>query len=158
MHWKKVLHATVTKRICFHLVVFVAFFAENEQGHVIKVRNSQPGRQIRETKAKFEISTKISGTNDAMAFCQSHFAHLIPDCLQEEFHIVTLDTKNKVIDSHQITVGTLDASLAHPRETFRRAIKAAASSIILAHNHPSGDPTPSREDIQVTERLTSQPP
>jgi DNA repair protein RadC len=78
---------------------------------------------------------------------------LVSDCLQEEFHTVTLDTKNQVIASHQITVGTLDASLVHPREVFRRAIKDAASSVILVHNHPSGDPTPSREDIAVTDRL-----
>ncbi len=65
-----------------------------------------------------------------------------------------MDTKNKVIDTHQITVGTLDAPLVHPREVFRRAIKDAASSVILAHNHPSGDPTPSREDVDVTDQLT----
>ena len=59
-----------------------------------------------------------------------------------------------MIATHQITVGTLDASLVHPREVFRSAIKDAASSIILAHNHPSGDATPSREDRAVTDRLT----
>ena len=68
---------------------------------------------------------------------------------------MTLDTKNQVIDTHQITVGTLDASLVHPREVFRPAIKDAASSIILLHNHPSGDPTPSPEDHAVTRRLES---
>ena len=67
---------------------------------------------------------------------------------------MTLDTKNGVIDTHRITVGTLDASLVHPREVFRAAIKDAASSIILVHNHPSGDPTPSGADIDVTNRLT----
>jgi DNA repair protein RadC len=65
-----------------------------------------------------------------------------------------LDTKNQVIDTHQITIGTLDASLVHPREVFRAAIKDAASSIILVHNHPSGDPTPSKQDVAVTQRLT----
>ena len=79
---------------------------------------------------------------------------MIVEGKQEEFHIVTLDTKNQVLDTHCITVGTLDASLVHPREVFRAAIKDAASSIILVHNHPSGDPTPSREDIAVTQRLT----
>ena len=98
--------------------------------------------------------TKITGSDDAIQFCQRRFARLASDQKQEEFHIVTLDTKNQVIDSHQITVGTLDASLVHPREVFRAAIKDAASSIILVHNHPSGDPTPSKADIQVTDRLT----
>lgn len=99
-------------------------------------------------------TTKIGGPADAMTFCQRHFARLANDAKQEEFHIVTLSTKNQVIDTHQITVGTLDASLVHPREVFRAAIKDAASSIILVHNHPSGDPTPSNEDRKVTERLT----
>lgn len=100
------------------------------------------------------LTTKISSSNEAIQFCQSHFGRLAKTAKQEEFHIITLDTKNQVIDTHQITVGTLDASLVHPREVFRAAIKDAASSIILTHNHPSGDPTPSREDIAVTDRLT----
>ena len=101
-----------------------------------------------------KLTTKISSSGDAISFCRQHFHRLANDAKQEEFHIVTLDTKNQVIDTHQITVGTLDASLVHPREVFRAAIKDAASSIILVHNHPSGDPTPSREDIAVTDRLT----
>ena len=112
------------------------------------------GRRIQESKTGFQIVTKITSSHEAIAFCRNHFRRLISDRLQEEFHVVTLDTKNKIVDSHQVTVGTLDASLVHPREVFRLAIKDAASSIILAHNHPSGDPTPSREDIQVTDRLT----
>ena len=100
------------------------------------------------------VSEKIGSSSDAIAFCERRFARLIEDAKQEEFHVVTLDTKNKVIDTHQVTVGTLDASLVHPREVFRVAIKDAASSVILVHNHPSGDPTPSREDHQVTDRLT----
>ena len=101
-----------------------------------------------------KITVKISSSSEAIVFCQRHFSRLASDAKQEEFHIVTLDTKNQVIDTHQITVGTLDASLVHPREVFRAAIKDAASSVILVHNHPSGDPTPSREDIAVTNRLT----
>jgi DNA repair protein RadC len=111
------------------------------------------GRRIQESKTSFRAIVKISSSSDAIAYCQRHFARLVSDCLQEEFHIVTLDTKNQIISTHQITIGTLDASLVHPREVFRMAIKDAASSIILAHNHPSGDPTPSREDIAVTDRL-----
>lgn len=102
-----------------------------------------------------ETSTRrIGGSQDAIEFCQRRFARLIEDGRQEEFHVVTLDTKNQIIDTHQVTVGTLDASLVHPREVFRVAIKDAASSVILVHNHPSGDPTPSPEDYAVTERLT----
>ncbi|MFK7768576.1 MAG: RadC family protein [Mariniblastus sp.] len=112
------------------------------------------GRRIQEAKAGYRKAIKkISGSASAIEFCGQHFKRLILDALQEEFHIVTLDTKNQIIDSHQITVGTLDASLVHPREVFRPAIKDAASSILLAHNHPSGDATPSREDLAVTKRL-----
>lgn len=99
------------------------------------------------------LTSRISSSDQAMDFCRSHFQRLVSG-KQEEFHIVTLDTKHQVIDTHQITVGTLDASLVHPREVFRAAIKDAASSIILVHNHPSGDPNPSPEDIAVTDRLT----
>lgn len=98
---------------------------------------------------------RIRSTSDATAFCERHFSRLAAAGRQEEFHIVTLDTKNQVIDTHQITVGTLDASLVHPREVFRPAIKDASASVILVHNHPSGDPTPSQEDVTVTRRLES---
>ncbi|MEL7499957.1 MAG: DNA repair protein RadC [Planctomycetota bacterium] len=101
-----------------------------------------------------KVTQRIGSSGEAIAFVQRHFARLASDRKQEEFHIVTLNTKNQVIDTHQITVGTLDASLVHPREVFRPAIRDAASSVILVHNHPSGDPTPSREDFAVTRRLT----
>jgi DNA repair protein RadC len=101
-----------------------------------------------------KITIRINSSSDAIVFCERFFKRLITDRKQEEFHIVTLDTKNQVIDTHQITIGTLDASLVHPREVFRAAIKDAASSIILVHNHPSGDPTPSTQDVAVTQRLT----
>lgn len=112
------------------------------------------GRRIHESRTAFKTPNAIKSSNDAIEFCKKHFARLISDCLQEEFHIVSMNTKNHVIASHRITVGTLDASLVHPREVFRPAIKDSASSIILAHNHPSGDATPSKEDIAVTHRLT----
>ena len=73
---------------------------------------------------------------------------------QEQFVVACLDTKNRVQSVVVITIGTLDASLVHPREVFKPAILEGSSSIILSHNHPSGDSTPSREDHTVTERLT----
>lgn len=73
--------------------------------------------------------------------------------MQEAFMVLTLDAKNKVIDQQLVTLGLLDASLVHPREVFRKAIVDNAAAIILAHNHPSGDPTPSGEDIRVTKQL-----
>ena len=64
-----------------------------------------------------------------------------------------LDTKNNIIGDQLITKGILDASIIHPREVFKPAIKNSASKIILVHNHPSGDPEPSQEDIGITEKL-----
>lgn len=97
---------------------------------------------------------RIRGSDDAVAYCVQKFARLAVDGKQEEFHIVTLDTQHGPIHAHRITVGTLDASLVHPREVFKPAIRDSASAILLVHNHPSGDPTPSREDHAVTDRLT----
>jgi len=98
--------------------------------------------------------TRITSTRAAIDYCRHRFAQLATDGRQEQFHIVTLNTKHKPIQSHCITVGTLDASLVHPREVFRPAIRDSASAILLVHNHPSGDPTPSQEDRRVTEQLT----
>jgi len=72
---------------------------------------------------------------------------------QEEFHVLFLDTRNHLIGQRRITVGLLDRSHIHAREVFREAIKASARSVILVHNHPSGDPTPSPEDIATTRNL-----
>ena len=96
---------------------------------------------------------RIRGSDDAIRYCMRTFHRLAIDGKQEEFHIVTLDTQHGPINTHLITVGTLDASLVHPREVFRAAIRDSASAILLVHNHPSGDPTPSREDKAVTDRL-----
>ncbi|NLV89837.1 MAG: DNA repair protein RadC [Tissierellia bacterium] len=72
---------------------------------------------------------------------------------KEHFRVVLLDTKNQIIVTEEISIGTLNASIVHPRDVFRAAIKRNANSIILIHNHPSGDPTPSNEDINITIRL-----
>jgi DNA repair protein RadC len=76
----------------------------------------------------------------------SHLAH-------EQFMVVLLNAKNHVIDVETVSEGTLTASLVHPREIFKSAIRRSAHAMILAHNHPSGDPSPSREDREVTQRL-----
>lgn len=72
---------------------------------------------------------------------------------QEHFVCLFLNTKNQVIGKQTIFVGSLDASIVHPREVFKEAIKRSSASVICLHNHPSGDPTPSREDIAVTKTL-----
>ena len=72
---------------------------------------------------------------------------------QECFVIIALNAKNKVIEKHLISLGTVNSTLVHPRECFRPLIQSSASACILAHNHPSGDPTPSSEDIKITRQL-----
>ena len=72
---------------------------------------------------------------------------------EEHFLIIFLDTRHRLIQQKDISVGTLNASLVHPREVFQAAISAKAAKVILAHNHPSGDPTPSAEDLALTARL-----
>lgn len=71
----------------------------------------------------------------------------------EVFRVVALDTKNRIIKEKIITEGTLNASIVHPRDVFRFAVVNSAASVILLHNHPSGDPSPSQEDIAITRRL-----
>jgi len=97
---------------------------------------------------------RFTCTKDAIAFGETILRPYLADKRdQEEFLIVTLDTKLRPIRIVRITRGTLDASLVHPREVFRPAIADCASHILLVHNHPSGDPMPSRDDLAVTRRL-----
>jgi DNA repair protein RadC len=71
----------------------------------------------------------------------------------EQFGVVLLDTKHRVLRTTVVSIGTLDASIVHPREVFREATAAGAAALVLFHNHPSGDPEPSKEDLQLTRRL-----
>ncbi|OGO61181.1 MAG: hypothetical protein A2Z36_03630 [Chloroflexi bacterium RBG_19FT_COMBO_48_23] len=72
---------------------------------------------------------------------------------KEHFVVLCLDTRNHLINTHKISIGSLDCSIAHPREVFKEAISSCAASVIFMHNHPSGDPTPSEDDIKLTKRL-----
>jgi DNA repair protein RadC len=72
---------------------------------------------------------------------------------REHFWIISLDSKNKVKFVELVSLGTVNTCLVHPREVFRRALKKGAVSIIIGHNHPSGDPTPSEEDLQITQKI-----
>ena len=82
-----------------------------------------------------------------------YFHERLKDEKQEYFYILMLNTQNYLIGEHLISKGILDSSIVHPREIFKPAIKNSASKIILVHNHPGGDPTPSQEDLEITERL-----
>jgi len=113
-----------------------------------------------EVKAALELGKRLAGftgeekpvirsPEDASALFMSEFTGLD----KEHFRAVLLNTKNHVLKTVEISVGSLDASLVHPRECFKPAVAASAASIILLHNHPSGDPEPSADDIAITKRL-----
>lgn len=103
-------------------------------------RLSRSGRQLKK---------KISSPKDVASLLHDEFCFLD----REYFKAVFLDTKNQLICIENISVGTLSSSLVHPREVFKCAIKRSAAGVILAHNHPSGDLTPSSDDVATTERL-----
>lgn len=77
----------------------------------------------------------------------------IVNLAQESFHVLTINCKNHLIDRHLITLGLSDECLVHPREVFRPIILDGAKAFICVHNHPTGDPTPSAEDIRITRQL-----
>jgi DNA repair protein RadC len=93
----------------------------------------------------------IRGPSDVF----SRVGPLLRDLRQEEFHALLLNAQHRVIRDVLVTRGILDAALIHPREVFRAAIVESAAGVILVHNHPSGDPTPSPEDRAVTRQLVS---
>lgn len=92
---------------------------------------------------------KISCVEDVVDIFMERLRYL----KKEMFEVLLLDTKGNIISSENISIGDLCSSVVHPRETFKSAIKKSAAAIIFVHNHPSGDPTPSNEDIAITKRL-----
>lgn len=111
-------------------------------------------------KASFELSKRILQFDEKKEKITSSYGlaqHLIQktrDLEQEHFILLTLNTKNQIIRRRTLFIGTLNQSIAHPRDIFREAIRDNAAQIIIAHNHPSGDPTPSEADSVFTSRLT----
>ncbi|WP_245955054.1 JAB domain-containing protein [Paenibacillus flagellatus] len=105
-------------------------------------------KMVKEASFPFETRT-IRSPNDAMRLAKS----FIGDADREICGLITLDTKNKVNAIHVVSIGSLNASLVHPREVFKLAILSSSASILIFHNHPSGCPQSSPEDIQITQRL-----
>ncbi|HKL13158.1 MAG TPA: DNA repair protein RadC [Halanaerobiales bacterium] len=103
------------------------------------------------SSCKFQGKVVLNSPKDAASFLMPMMRYL----RQEHLYAVLLDVKNKVIAKTLISKGGLSSSTVHPREVFKKAIKKSCASIIIAHNHPSGDPTPSDNDIEVTNRLFS---
>jgi DNA repair protein RadC len=91
----------------------------------------------------------VSTPEDVVALCATQLRGLD----REHFWSLALSTKNRLLRMVEVSVGSLNASIVHPRELFKDAVRASAASIVVVHNHPSGDPTPSAADIQLTRRL-----
>lgn len=91
----------------------------------------------------------IRTPDDVRALVMEEYRHLD----REHFGVLLLNTKHQVLADERISVGTLNSSNVHPREVFKNAIRRSAAALVLVHNHPSGDPTPSRQDIELTGRL-----
>jgi len=105
------------------------------------------GRRVSQSPAT--MKQQIESASDAAGYVMGRMRHL----KKEQFVTLYLDTKHCVICDEVVSVGSLDASIVHPREIFKSAVKRSASAILCVHNHPSGDPSPSPEDIAVTKRL-----
>lgn len=118
-------------KACFEIARRLNFFKDN----IFSSKKYQKKKYITPKDIYLQIRGKIKNFN------------------KEHFLVVCLDNRNNIIDVEVISVGILNRSLVHPRETFEVAIKNHSSSIIIAHNHPTGDPTPSEDDILITKKL-----
>ena len=112
-------------------------------------------------KAAFELANRLEGYSEAVdkpvVKTPDDVVSLVAGKLKgkkkEHFLVLLLNTRNQLIKVSEISVGSLDTSIVHPREVFKEAISASAASVILVHNHPSGDPEASEDDIKLTKRL-----
>ena len=112
-------------------------------------------------KAAFELASRLEGYSETgkkpVVKTPEDVMALVGGRLRgkkkEHFLVLLLDTRNRLIKISEISVGSLDASIVHPREVFKEAVVASAASVIVVHNHPSGDPTASEDDIEITKRL-----
>lgn len=109
-------------------------------------------QRVKESSKKYSIeSATIRSPQDASDIFKTVFQ--TESMTKEHLLLASLDTKNKVTALHVVHMGSINASIVHPREVFQLAILDNAASIMIAHNHPSGDSSPSQEDVQVTKRI-----
>lgn len=104
---------------------------------------------VKEKWVSYEGPSRIDSSDSAAELLRAR----IGNSDRENFVTILLDAKNKPVGIHTVSIGTLTAAMVHPREVFKAAIIANAAAIVAGHNHPSGDPTPSREDLEITKRL-----
>jgi len=106
---------------------------------------------VKESSGRYDVDKKIRCSDDVFNVAQ----HVIRagEYAEENLWLITLDTKNNITGIFTVSTGSLNSSIVHPREVFKRAILQNSASIIICHNHPSGDPAPSPEDINITKRI-----
>jgi len=145
------------------------YFAENEYEKALELFEESAeicektfGKESNNYKnilANIEFARRIYSTDIPDIKCNSPevIARFLKSSLenltQEFFIVLDIDTKGKILEKREVFKGSLSMSVVHPREVFKLAIKNSASSIVCVHNHPSGDPTPSSQDIDITKRL-----
>ena len=127
--------------------------------NLMKIHGIKQGKAA-QIAACFEIARRLESFDDTdkpkISSPEDVYRRLYPKLREqkkESFVELCLDTKNHIIKEETISVGTLNANIVHPRDVFKTALEESAANIIVAHNHPSGDPTPSREDIEITKKL-----
>ena len=130
--------------------------APDELGERLQARTPQAWRLA----AAFELGRRAAAERSlerplvrGPADVQRLLAEVVRGEEREQFHVLLLDGKHRLKARHTVSIGSLSTSIVHPREVFRPAVRAAAAAVLCAHNHPSGDPEPSPEDVAVTQRL-----
>ncbi|MBB65262.1 MAG: hypothetical protein CMO81_09385 [Waddliaceae bacterium] len=137
----------------------ISELSDSSIAELCRIKGIGPAKAIA-LKAAFALGMKAAKQSIPPRYLVEHPVHayyLLKDELEKEkkevFVVVLLDCKGSVIRYERVSVGTLSSTLVHPREVFAPAVRHGAASMILAHNHPSGDPSPSEEDFTVTTRL-----
>lgn len=133
--------------------------AQGEVEEISEIKGIGQAKAI-QIKAALELGTRLltqkAKEKSGIRSAEDVFNLLTPSMRyldREHFKAVLLDTKNRVLQIKDISIGSLNSSIVHPRELFKAAIKMSSAAVIVVHNHPSGDPTPSPEDIEITKRL-----
>ena len=108
-------------------------------------------RVVKETSGRYDVDKKIQCPHDIFNIAQNVIR--ANEYAEENLWLITLDTKNNITGIFTVSTGSLNTSIVHPREVFKRAVLQNAASIIICNNHTSGDPAPSREDIDTTKRI-----
>ncbi len=106
---------------------------------------------VKEERKRYPLQPFVQSPNDAAHAFQAIFG--LENAAEEMFCALFLNTKNKIIGAAEISHGSLNATIVHPRELFKRALLHNAAAVIIGHNHPSGNPQPSREDIELLTKL-----